>query len=175
MSLLLPPLFGAISGIDIPAGDKDYKITDSFKLPVSVEAFGVTAHAHYLGKKMVLTATLPSGKVLTLLNIPDWDFNWQGQYQFVSPVTLPAGTVLHSLITYDNSATNPHQPSNPPKEVWWGEQTTDEMGSLILLIYPKNPQQMQTLNFANLLHIRSVYMKTKRVSSGSPFKIRTQG
>ncbi len=160
-TILLPPVFGAVSGIDIPAGDKDYEIHDSFKLPVAIKAFGVTAHAHYLGKKMLLTATLPSGKVLTLLNIPNWDFNWQGQYQYQQAVNLPAGTVLHSLITYDNSASNPHQPNNPPKEVWWGEQTTDEMGSLILLVYPDQPSQMKSLNLATLWHLRADYLANR--------------
>ena len=28
---------------------------------------------------------------------------------------------------FDNSANNPRNPSNPPVEVHWGEQTTDEM------------------------------------------------
>ena len=31
------------------------------------------------------------------------------------------------MARYDNSADNPTNPSNPPLEVKWGEQTTDEM------------------------------------------------
>lgn len=157
-TILLPPVFGAVSGIDIPAGQSQYTITDSIKLPAAVKAFGVAGHAHYLGKTMLLTATLPSGKTETLLNIPDWDFNWQGQYQYKNPVSLPAGTVLKSTITYDNSINNPHQPSNPPKQVWWGEQTTDEMGSLILLLYPDDPKQMGSIKMANLFHLQETYM-----------------
>src|SRR5262249_34744196 len=58
----LPPLFGVFKGIDIPAGAKEYPIQDSFVLPVDVKAFGVGAHAHYLGKQMRLTARLPGGQ-----------------------------------------------------------------------------------------------------------------
>ncbi len=84
----LPPLFGVFEGLDIPAGAKEYSIADSFVLPVDVKAFGVAAHAHYLGKQMKLEATLPDGKAKTLLWIKDWDFSWQDQYQFKEFIPL---------------------------------------------------------------------------------------
>jgi hypothetical protein len=62
-----------------------------------------------------------------LIWIDDWDFNWQGQYQYRSPVTLVKGSVIKLDAYYDNSAENPSNPSNPPRRVRWGEQTTDEM------------------------------------------------
>ena len=43
------------------------------------------------------------------------------------PVRVPAGTRIVTHYAYDNSAENPTNPSNPPKRVRWGEQTTDEM------------------------------------------------
>ena len=55
-----------------------------------MEAFAVGAHAHYLGKQLRMTATLPEGETLDLLNIPDWDFSWQEQYQFEEFIKLPA-------------------------------------------------------------------------------------
>src|SRR5690606_12075905 len=57
----LPPIFGVLEGIDIPAGEREYTIRDSFVLPVAVDAFGVSAHAHYLARTMRMTATLPDG------------------------------------------------------------------------------------------------------------------
>ena len=81
-------------------------------LPVDVKAFGISAHAHYIAKDFKVTATLPDGKVKTLLHIPDWDFGWQEQYRFQDFVDLPKGTKLHAKITYDNSADNP-QPDEP--------------------------------------------------------------
>jgi len=128
--LALPPLFGVFEGIDIPAGEKEYTIRDSFTLPVDAKAFNVGAHAHYLAKRMKLTATFPDGATKTLLQIDDWDFAWQDQYPFEQYVALPKGTRLDGSITYDNSAENPRNPSNPPKRVTWGEQSTDEMGSV---------------------------------------------
>src|SRR5262249_26843479 len=69
--LQLPVAFGFLAGIDIAAGQKDFSIEDSFVLPVDVKAFGISAHAHYLGKDFKVTATLPDGRTKTLLHIPD--------------------------------------------------------------------------------------------------------
>ena len=115
----LPPAFGALSGVDIPAGNKAYKVTDSFTLPIAVEAFAISAHAHYLGKHLQMTATLPTGKQLNLLDIPDWDFSWQEQYQFRDFIKLPKGTRLDSMVVWDNSAANPNNPTVPPVRVRW--------------------------------------------------------
>lgn len=162
----LPPLFGFFSGIDIPAGEKKYTIEDSFTLPVDTKAFGVAAHAHYLAREMTLTATLPDGKSMVLLSIPDWDFNWQDQYVYQRDVDLPKGTVLHSKLVYDNSTDNPRNPSNPPKRVKWGEQTTDEMGSLILRLVAANEDEMPALQTAYRIHIRDFVMKRPRRGTG---------
>jgi hypothetical protein len=47
-------------------------------------------------------------------------------------VPLPKGTRIDIHIAYDNSADNPRNPSSPPKRVYWGEQSFDEMGSVTL-------------------------------------------
>lgn len=114
--------------IAIPPGKADYTITtQSVPLPVPVEALGIFPHMHYLGKEMKVDAVLPDGKEVPLLWIKDWDFNWQGAYAYKDPVRLPKGTVLKLKAVYDNSESNPRNPSSPPKRVKWGEQTTDEM------------------------------------------------
>ena len=48
----MPPHYSLFSGLDIPAGEKDFVIRDSYTLPVAVDAVGVGAHAHYLGKHL---------------------------------------------------------------------------------------------------------------------------
>jgi mono/diheme cytochrome c family protein len=113
--------------IDIPAGEESYVRDASLTLPVPFTLVGVTPHMHLLGHEMKVEAKLPSGEVVPLIWIKDWDFRWQDQYQYRSPVRLPAGTriVLHAV--YDNSASNISNPSSPPKRVKHGEQTTDEM------------------------------------------------
>jgi len=129
----MPPHYSLFSGLDIPAGEKDFIIRDSYTLPVAVDAVGVGAHAHYLAKVMKMTATLPGGDVKTLLLIKDWDFAWQDRYFFEQLVPLPAGTRLDIEIHWDNSSENPRNPSNPPVRVAWGEESKDEMGSISLI------------------------------------------
>ena len=129
----LPPHYSLFSGLDIPAGEKDFVIRDSYTLPVAVKGVGVSAHAHYIAKRMKMTATLPTGDVKTLLLINDWDFAWQDRYFFKDFVSLPAGTKIDAEIHWDNSVENPRNPTSPPTHVTWGEESKDEMGSVSLI------------------------------------------
>lgn len=113
--------------LQIPPGDAHYVTSANFTTPVDLELIGAAPHMHFLGKTMKLWATRPDGSEEKLIAIDDWDFNWQGSYLYQRPVRLPKGTVLHLEAVYDNSADNPNQPSDPPRPVTWGEQTTDEM------------------------------------------------
>ncbi|HRI89081.1 MAG TPA: hypothetical protein PK869_12485, partial [Candidatus Hydrogenedentes bacterium] len=94
----LPVFFGAIKGIDIPAGEKDYTITESFKLPVDVNVTGLSGHAHYICSQMKATATLPNGTEIPLLWIDNWNFAWQEEYRYKKELPLPAGTVINASI-----------------------------------------------------------------------------
>jgi hypothetical protein len=141
----LPPHYSLFSGLDIPAGEKDFVIRDSYIVPVATDAVGVSAHAHYLATQLKMTAKLPDGAVKTLLFIKDWDFAWQDRYFFKESVPLPAGTRLDVEIHWDNSAGNPHNPSSPPIRVTWGEESKDEMGSISLIAVPHVETDLQTL------------------------------
>jgi mono/diheme cytochrome c family protein len=135
-AIQLPPTYSLFAGLAIAPGEKDYAVRDSYVLPMDLDAVGVGAHAHYLGKKLKLTATLPNGEVKTLLQISDWDFAWQDRYFFKDFVALPKGTRLDGEVHWDNSASNPHNPSSPPIAITWGEQSKDEMGSVSLIAVP---------------------------------------
>lgn len=141
----MPPHYSLFSGLDIPAGEKDFVIRDSYTLPVAVDAVGIGAHAHYLATKLKMTATLPGGELKTLLLIKEWDFAWQDRYFFKELVPLPAGTRLETEIHWDNSAGNPHNPSAPPIPVTWGEESKDEMGSISLIAVAHNETDQPTL------------------------------
>lgn len=131
--------------LDIPPGEKNYKVTDSYILPIDVEVIGIIPHAHYLGREIKAMATLPDGTVKALLWIKDWDFNWQQEYRYAAPVKLPRGTRLEMEWIYDNSADNPRNPNHPPKRVTWGEQTTDEMAELHLEVIAERPAEIRQL------------------------------
>ena len=148
----LPPSFGLFAGIDIPAGDKDFVVKDSFTLPVDYDAISVGAHAHYIATKMKMTATLPNGEVLTLLSIRDWDFAWQDRYYFDHFVPLPKGTRIDAEVHWNNTAENPRNPSNPPIHVTWGEQSVDEMGAVGLQGVPHAESDLKTLQAAIQQH-----------------------
>jgi hypothetical protein len=141
----MPPAYSLFSGLDIPAGEKDFVIRDTYTLPVAADAVGVGAHAHHICKQLKMTATLPGGDVKTLFFIKDWDFAWQDRYFFQQLVPLPKGTRLDAEIHWDNSADNPRNPSNPPTRVTWGEESKDEMGSISLITVAHEQQDYSTL------------------------------
>lgn len=125
--------------LDIPAGDADYVVHDELPLPVAVRVLSVYPHAHYLAREMKGYATLPDGSVTVLFHIRDWDFDWQDQYRFVDPVFLPAGSTVHMEYSYDNSAANPQNPSDPPVRVLRGLESTDEMAELLVQLLADDP------------------------------------
>jgi hypothetical protein len=127
--VVLPARSGLLARpeLRIPAGDPNHEVKGSLTIRQDSHLLAVFPHMHWLGKDFLLSAIRPDGSRQSLIRIDDWDFNWQNPYEFVTPVALPKGTKVELLAHFDNSAANPHNPSNPPIEVHWGEQTTDEM------------------------------------------------
>ncbi|MEO8662344.1 MAG: hypothetical protein ABI693_28030 [Bryobacteraceae bacterium] len=158
----LPPVFSVFAGVKIPAGEKDFRVKDSFVLPVDVEMVNTGAHAHYIGKEMKLTATLPSGEVRTILWIRNWDFAWQDRYFFNGLQSLPKGTRLDAEVSWDNSAANPRNPANPPVMVQWGEESHDEMGSVSIQVVPQKEADLKELKDAYRKHIVQSAMEAFR-------------
>lgn len=96
-------------------------------LPVPVTLLSVAPHMHLLGKSIKVYAVKPGNDTVPLIHIPKWDFAWQGAYEFKRAKTFPAGTKIRAEAVYDNTTSNPWNPSNPPQWVYAGEATTDEM------------------------------------------------
>lgn len=130
----------------IPAGDASYTVTatsrirsdttDGFMTPLGRTtgkpglAYGVGGHMHTRGKSIRVDLLRADGGEECLLDIPHWDFHWQGQYRFVEPIQLEDGDDLRLTCTWDNSKAN--QPvvdgmQLDPKPLRWGEGTLDEM------------------------------------------------
>jgi hypothetical protein len=154
----LPALYSVFEVLKIAPGEVK-EVRESFVLPADVEAVSVGAHAHYIGKTMKLTATLPNGDVKTLLDIKDWDFAWQDRYFFEQFVPLPKGTRLDGVVTWDNTADNRRNPAKTPHLVSWGEQSEDEMGSVGLLLVPKDEADTAALRTAVRQFVRGAAMK----------------
>jgi Flp pilus assembly protein TadD len=132
--------------IDIPAGDANYVITDSYTLPVDVDVEAVQPHAHYRARDVRGEATLPDGTTKHLIDIADWDFRWQHVYRFVTPLSLPKGTTVSMRYTYDNSATNERNPQRPPTRARWGQRSAEEMGDLWLQVLPHSEDDLNRLS-----------------------------
>lgn len=124
--------------LDIPAGEKDFVVSDDFTLPVDVDLLAIYPHAHYLGRDLRATATLPDGTTESLIHIARWDLNWQAVYRYAEPLTLPKGTTISMRFSYDNSAGNIRNPSHPPQRVVAGNRASDEMAHLWLQVLPKD-------------------------------------
>ena len=111
----------------IPAGKADHLARGGFYLHTDAILHNVLPHMHLLGKTTKVTMTPPNGKPVVLIEIPAWDYKWQETYWFKEPIHAKAGTKLEIEAVFDNSASNPNNPTHPPKDVTFGEQTTDEM------------------------------------------------
>jgi hypothetical protein len=125
--LFFIPVFNPL--FRIPPGDTRHEVNARFIVPplLDAKAYFVVPHMHTLGREIQVELERFFAPPQPLIYINDWDFNWQGFYEFVEPVPIPALSSLHVKCTFDNSADNPRNPNNPPKAVTWGEQTSDEM------------------------------------------------
>jgi len=134
--------------IDISPGQRDYKVTDHFTVPVDVDVLAINPHAHYVCRAMYGYAVLPDGSRRTLIRIPEWNFDWQQLYTFSAPIHIPAGTRLEMEFTYDNSEENPRNPYHPPRRILWGPSSTDEMAGLHIEVSPADPEDAEELSQA---------------------------
>lgn len=115
----------------IPPHEANHRTFCQTTLPETVRLISVLAHMHVRGRAFELRAVYPDERSEVLLKIPRYDFNWQLTYYFDRPKVLPKGTRLENTSWFDNSLNNPSNP-NPEAEVFWGEQTWEEMDTAFL-------------------------------------------
>jgi len=122
----------------IPLDAKDVVVTDSKKVTEwtggrfspkgQVNLRGVSAHMHLLGTTIQITVTSDQG-VVKVLDIPQWNYHWQGGYQLVTPIPIKSTDVVGIRCTYDNTAAQRSKTGYPgaPRVVMGGESSEDEM------------------------------------------------
>lgn len=137
----------------IPAGDEHFTTTAKSVIIGADEvpahalqqtpglAWGISAHMHNLGKSISIELVRKDGTRECLLDIPKWDFDWQGAYMFREPLELHEGDRLNMTCTWDNSADNQAVIDGvqvEPRDVEWGESSFDEMclGSVLMTDFP---------------------------------------
>jgi hypothetical protein len=132
----------------IPAGADNHEVSVTFPpnslanlfdllhLVEPTKIYSVYPHMHLLGRQISAELQDRSGATVEpLIYINNWDFNWQGAYDYVKPVEVKTGNRVKLTCKYDNSENNFRNPNNPIVPVGWGERTTDEMCLTFLGVY----------------------------------------
>jgi hypothetical protein len=86
----------------------------------------VMFHMHQLGKRGELWLEKADHRRIKVLDIPNWDFHWQNEYQLAEPLRFEPGDMLRVKCTFDN-VDGRWGPGIPSRETNWGEGSTEEM------------------------------------------------
>jgi hypothetical protein len=115
----------------IPANTNNYQVNGTCTVNGDWKVLGIAPHMHKLGTQTRLDAVAGGGQAC-LMNIPKWDFNWQGGYGLAQPLMMHAGDTISTQCTYNN---------NTPNAVKFGESTGDEMCfGFITVVAAQKPQ-----------------------------------
>jgi hypothetical protein len=117
---------GRVTLPNIPPFAENWAIVAITPVLEDITLLAFEPHMHLRGKDMRYVVVYPDGREETLLNTPNYDFNWQLWYLPTEPIRIPAGSKLVGYGHYDNSPRNRWNPA-PDKEVFWSEQSWDEM------------------------------------------------
>lgn len=111
---------------NIPPYDPSFEQTQSITIAQDAHIYSMLPHMHFRGKSMRFVADYPDGSSEELINIANYNYNWQLTYTLAEPKFVPGGTRITAIGTFDNSAQNPANP-DPARSVPWGQQSWDEM------------------------------------------------
>ncbi len=124
-------LIGIDQEFEIPPQAENHEVKGRVRwMPNDGKLLAIAPHMHVRGKSFEMSAEKPDGST-TLLNVPQYDFNWQHSYVLSEPVPLSEITNLNFTATFDNSEKNPFNP-DPTQWVNWGDQTWEEMAVVFL-------------------------------------------
>jgi len=121
-------------------------------LNTDFSVLSVFPHMHLLGKEITSYAVKPDNDTIPFERVLNWDFEWQGFYNFKKMLKVPAGSTLKAQAVYDNTSANPHNPNTPPQLVTAGEATTDEM-FLVFFQYLNYVEGDENLDLESLLNV----------------------
>lgn len=112
--------------IDVPPFAQRHEMVATAKFRKDSYLTMLGPHMHYRGYDANFKLVYPDGREEEVLNVPNYQFNWQKVYDFKEPKFVPAGTEMVFTGTFDNSEHNPANP-DPSQTLSWGEQTWQEM------------------------------------------------
>ena len=109
-----------------PAGD-----TTSCNWPIQGgrEIVRLGVHMHLLGRGMKIVLNPGTSTAKTLLDVTNYNFDYQRSYTLKSPVVTQPGDTIGVTCTYDPTLRQelPQLRKLPPRFVTWGDGSSDEM------------------------------------------------
>jgi cytochrome c553 len=111
---------------NIPPYVENWSIIGITPVTEPITLYAMSPHMHLRGKSLRWIIVYPDGREQTILDVPNFDFNWQFNYELKEPLKIPAGSKILGLGVYDNSVKNRWNPA-PNLPVYWSEQSWDEM------------------------------------------------
>ena len=103
--------------IAIAPRDPMWRLSATKTIPNNATLLGMFTHMHVRGRDMTFIAEYPDGRRETLLQIPNYNFEWQLGYECRN--RLPAGTKIEAVAHFDNSKFNVYNP-DPERTVPYG-------------------------------------------------------
>ena len=100
-----------------------------------------TAHMHLLGRSMTMVVDPGTPQATTILNVPNYDFNYQKSYDLKHWVKVQPGDKVQFTCTYDPTLASelPALRKAPAHFVTWGDGSSDEMCLGLIQTVPLDP------------------------------------
>jgi hypothetical protein len=104
--------------MEIPPQSEDVEHSTEISMDQETLIHSVNLHMHKLGQTTQLSIVNEAGDEDCLLDIDEWDYDWQRFYTLKSPRTLGLSDKIRFSCTWDNPT---------DQAVFWGDATEDEM------------------------------------------------
>lgn len=108
----------ANSDFAIPPHTDGFASEKRLSVPANGTILAAAPHMHVLGRRAQITIERADGSSECLVDIPDWDFDWQQFYFLAEGADVGPGDEVSLTCTWDNVLDS---------TVTWGEGTEDEM------------------------------------------------
>ena len=111
---------------NIPPYAGNWAITGIWAAKENATLLSIEPHMHFRGKDVQYTLIYPDGREKELLRQSKYEHGWQINHELAEPLAIPAGSKVVAYGHFDNSVNNRFNPA-PHQEVFWSEQSWDEM------------------------------------------------
>lgn len=105
------------------------------RVPADGQILQVLGHMHTIGRTFRMTLSPGTPEEQVLLDIPNWNFDWQMLYELATPIHVTKGQTVKIECTWDRS----QDPTRAPKYIVFAEGTEDEMCFSTYSLVPDPP------------------------------------